>query len=517
MIALHIASTPPFDVPGRGLPERTILSVSSLRQSLGQEVGSVSVELDNTGGRLWRDLTPVPYQADAHLSEEGQIIFAGQVRGLSQRGAVLTVTLEAAGSRSLATNLPLRRTTAWTAYQEDAVIPVGYGELRSRPIRYDAEGYLWVLCDHPVGAVYSVTDADEQAVEFRAETRRDDTDRPVTVIETTRPLTEAPTVHWLGKLHRTTGAPLLRPAEIMGDLLGQVIGYTLPNWSLAQFGRSLANTECGYLLDDDTVTARSVITQFCESIGAVWTQRDERFAVVYPRSDTPVPNGRLQYCTNGEPATTIKDLATAMVLVYDYDHATGQYARSLRAEAPKAISRYGLIEARHEAPWLRRPDAAADLVSRLLQHRARPIWTYTCTASERHYPGDWLILPDDIGPIDGIAMCTQSDPTPGVHGGITTVEAPAGDAPAVQITHQATQERPIPPASASVEAAGDGQVLVTIKADGRRLIGARVSINGGPAQTTDANGQIRVTGSPGTYTLTVDAAGYAPFTLTTTL
>lgn len=53
--------------------------------------------------------------------------------------------------------LPLRLTTVWPDYETEAVIPWIFGRARVTPLRYDVSGRRFVLADHALAGVDSVT------------------------------------------------------------------------------------------------------------------------------------------------------------------------------------------------------------------------------------------------------------------------------------------------------------------------------------------------------------------------
>lgn len=511
-VRLLINAVPPIEIPEAGRIVSRIRSVGEIRQQLSSETASIAITLDNHDGALWQDFSPPPFGAAATLSDDYGEIISGVITSVRQVGADLEIQLESAGSRSFADPIQLRRTTEWAEYVDDAVIPICYGIGRSKPVRYDAAGRLWIVAGHQMTAIDSVTDDDGLALAHEWRIDVDETGQPVCVVELLRPSETTPIVSWRGKPDPDTGELMQTPAAILYDLVRRVIGYPLARSRLNELDNLTGHFRLGGVIDNDNATARAVVSELCESVGAEWSPNCPTFAVLHPFSVTPVSIETLNRIAGLDVSSRAENISTVLTISYDYDNADNISRRSIRAEAPEAVKKLGKKHKALEFRWIKQPRDAEEIARRILGYSARPEWEISGSISQSVLPGQYVTIYDKDSPYSGQAICVASVAKPGYPGCAITAVAPHGTAPTITITHQASAATPVPIATASVEAI-DGASVVTVEVDGRRLSGATVTINGSVQQTTDARGQIRIDGGPGRYELYVEAPGYAPFEL----
>lgn len=287
--------------------------------------------------------------------------------------------------------LPLRRTTDWPSYGEDAVLPVVYGAVTLAPLRYQRDPLRYLLADHAIQGVDAVTLRGEPYSAWVLSQETDPTGHPAALLSVQH---NADPGDWAvtlrGKQHPQSGALLDTPDLILWDVLANLAGLDLPYArldDLRAWGSAVVPSG-GVLSARDSV--QSVLDQLTSGMGLAWSPACPGLALPWPPADPPAqPLHHLddRTCPDLTAEADLADLATVLVLDYAWDWATGTPTASLRAEAPQAIERFGIRERRLSAGWIRQHGAAESYAQRWLGRHANPAWVMTGTAGDR----DWTI------------------------------------------------------------------------------------------------------------------------------
>lgn len=187
----------------------------------------------------------------------------------------------------LTRKLPLRDSTAWGQFASVQTIPRIYGRATVAPVPYDATGRLFVVADHPIQGIATVT-ADGQAVTaYRLYHQADTTGKTIAFLELQTPITIgttelAATVE--GLQHPVTGLLMVNPADVAADLLQWATGQTLDRGRFAVFGSECqrAGVEINGALSDSSQTLRSALDSIINSAGATWSSSATDFAMLWP-------------------------------------------------------------------------------------------------------------------------------------------------------------------------------------------------------------------------------------------
>lgn len=400
-------------------------------------------------------------------------------------------------TRPLSDLLPLRDTSSWPGYDSLKVIPRVYGRARIAPIRYNDAGTVFVLADHPIVGVDSVT-LNGSPVDFRWRNGADMTGHSVAFLElATAPDTSA-------KLAVEVRGLSGNPADILADID--------PRSDLQDFAIDCRNqnlTLSGAL--DAKITLRAAISLVLEQVGAVWSAGLPGFARPFPPAeDGPIFGelGRLDL-TGWSAECGLNNLINRLKVPFDWDYAESKARQSVVLEAPAAIREHGEREAELALPWVRDARQAVATATRYLQWRARPLWTVQFSVGVQYRdiePGGWIMIDHPRLPLVGQYVVTDLDPGYGKGSVSMTALAPAGPVPRVELVRQSMMFEPI--RTDFVMATGADTVSLTITDEkGQKLPGAKVWIDGKGPQTADGEAKIRFTARPGRHVLRIEADG----------
>lgn len=491
------------------------------------ETASVSVDLDNAAGEVsLRFARGQALRAQARLCNAQGVVFSGVVTGVTL-GEAAALTMDAGVRQPFTDPVPLRTSVVWGAYKDIRVLPHAYGRVRLAPVPYDRTGRVFLLADHPVAGVESLTRDDAPSTAYRFFNGVDSTGHAAAFIELAAPLAEgerlAVTLH--GKRHALHGHVLASPAEILFDLIGTVCGIDLPWARFDRFRAETAGMVLGGVIDDPALSMRAAIDKLLMSVGAAWSAAAPEVAMLYPAQVT----GEALLCVDvasagGFAAEASHDgIRTALRIVYDYDHALDKPRRALTVEAPEAVRQYGRVEMEWDAGWLRSPRAAQALGERLLRHLARPRyrlrWQQALSgAADRGWvPGALVTVDHPHSPVGGVHRLLAADLDIDALRVDCAVDAPVGDVPKTVTTSLSTAFEPLLQTGATVEYR-DGQALFTLLDEtGQPIAGASVTLDGAMTRQSDAHGRVSFPAARGRHTVHVEATGYAPMDIEVTL
>lgn len=405
-------------------------------------------------------------------------------------------------TRPLSDKVPLRDTSAWAGYDEIAIIPRVYGRARVKPLRYNESGTLYVVADHAIAGVDSVT-IDGDAVDFRWRNGSDTAGHAVAFLE----LAEAPdsSAELAAEVRGLSG----NPADIIGDLY--------PRADLQDFAIYCRNAalELGGALVE-RMTLRAAIDFVTKQVGAVWSAGLHGFAAPFPPdADGPIWAAFGRTGMAGWSAECgLDSVVTRVSVPFDFDYSAGKARQSVVLEAPAAVREHGTREAELSLPWVRSARQAVATASAWLKWRARPQWTLKFSAGVQHraiQPGGWITADHPLLPMPGAYVVTDIDPGYG-RGAVTiTAEAPAGLEPAIQTVLASSAFDPISTEYA-LEAGGDTVAVTITDESGQPLPGAKVWVDGKGPITADAAAKVRFKATPGKHVLRIEADGRSAVT-----
>jgi hypothetical protein len=396
--------------------------------------------------------------------------------------------------RALTDLVPLRSTVAWGQYKSVRPIPLRYGDCVGELIPYDSTGRVWVWGDGSSSVIREVVLNGAITGGWAWRNGRDNTGRGVTFVEFAAPIEQTATVAaaGTGRLHSRTGAPITNPADVIFDLLANVLGnpatesdVDLFRAEAARLGLSVGGTV------DGTQSTQQVCAEICASVGAVYSPRMPGIAKVFPgESLDSYARGTIDYRSDiGNPESGIDSVYTAAVLNYDFQ--LGQATQSIELEAPDAIPRFGRRVLTIDAMWLTNPRAAYDVAARALAFRSRPQVSLTALGIRGELlPGQTVNITHPRSPIQGIVMVQAADVDFVSRTSDVRVVAALGPVPRITIVRQSAAADPTSPASATVQTIGGERVLYVKDLNGAPLANALVVLDGQYQRQSDAGGRV---------------------------
>ena len=195
---------------------------------------------------------------------------------------------------------------------------------------------------------------------------------------------------------------------------------------------------------------------------------------------------------------------------------TGKPQRYMELSA--SPQRFGGIVVEMTLPWLRTPANAEAVGTRVLARMSGRRYRVTYSTDRIDLrPGNWTQLdehPEWPTPdVDPHLMTLAVDITPQANTTIVEAECILS-APTISVTAHSVAVPPTAGAAIEVTVANGIATFKLVDKDGQALRGARVSFDGSPAKTTDAQGTVNFNANRGTHTLAVEAEGVTPFTVT---
>ncbi len=455
-------------------------------------------------------------QAKAWSAIPGPLIAPTARIGQAIHSSTASIPVAISHPRLLSDPLPLRHTTDLTSYTEDKIIPWVYGRITLTPIALDNKGTEWLLADHAIQSVTAVTVGNQKTSGYQLINSIDDTGHPISTLRLTQPPKDnaAVTVSITGKRNADTGAVIEHPRDIIRDLLTEC------GWSPSQ--DALDN-----LLDEypelslagvytTAIPLREAIDQITHSIDAIWSGSP---LMVRRRDTITPPVATLKSRDMQMPAASCNatDLATILRVSYAQNAATGQPDAALTLHAPGRIEEIGEITADLTLPWLHTAKDALAIASGVLTHKAQANWEITDTIDATTKPnwhcGDPIAINHPWLPA-GNAQIKALDFDPDSARLGITLTMPAGERPAVELRSRSAAIKPdaADPLKITYK---NGMATFTIADDtGAPIAGAAVTLDGQTTRQSDRYGAVQFKTTRGEHTLSVTAAGYAPFEIT---
>ena len=187
----------------------------------------------------------------------------------------------------LSRKIPLRDSTAWGQFASIAVIPRIYGRVILAPVPYDNSGSTFVIADHPVKGIVSITADNIAVTAYRLYHQPDSTGKTVAFLELQTAITIGSTavaVTVEGLQHPVTGELMTNPADVAFDLLQWSVGAGLVSARFAVFASECkrAGVEINGALTDSSQTLRATLDSIMDSAGAAWSSSSPDFAMLLP-------------------------------------------------------------------------------------------------------------------------------------------------------------------------------------------------------------------------------------------
>ncbi len=510
----------PAGLPGLTLP--VLASVSSIQRPLSipgiaaAPTSNMEATLTNADGALamlWGQRPPIRRAVRVRTSQGP--LFDGVLVGL-QAGAELRLSLEAGADRPLSDNVPLRTSAVWGGWRDVKVLPWAWGQVTLEPIQYSDDQRVFFLADHPIAGVDAVARDDVPTSAYQHYNGVDSTGRAVAFLELAMPLAEGErlAVTLRGRIHPKLGKLLQTPAEILHDVLANLARAPVQWPDLDDYRTETAHIVLGGLLADNSISIRAAVDGLLQSCGGAWAAAMPGVAITWPPlPDDAAPALRVDKLTaHGlQASTSATGLYTALRVLYDYDHAAQRYRRAIQLQASDAIKDYGLLELEWPAPWLRTPRHAEQLGQRMLAWLARPRWRVTWQQSFADVAtGAWVDMAHPLSPVQGRHRLISAELDLSSASLTCTIEAPVGDAPAIQTTRLSTAFDPLIQPGITVDVAGSEIIFTARDEQGRPLAGAKITLNGKSTRIADSAGRVSFPVQRGRHTLLIEADGYPP-------
>lgn len=519
----YTLARPGAAAPAQGLLVDRLVAVSALQRPLSipgiaaAPTSSLDAELENTDGyltRLWGTHPPVRRRASVADAATGAPLFDGIVTAV-QAGGAMRLTLEAGLDRPLSDNLPLRTSAVWGGWRDVRVLPWAWGSVTLAPIQYSNDQRMYLLADHPIAGVDEVQRDDVPTLAYDWRNGVDSTGRAVAFLELAQPLAEGErlAVTLRGRMHPNTGVLLQTPAEILYDLLAHLAKASVQWPDLDGYRTETAHLRLGGVLADNTITIRAAVDQLMQSAGGAWAAAMPGIAITWPpAADAAAPALRVDQLSaqDLQAATSAQGIYTIIRVLYDYDYAATRYRRAIQLRAPDAVREFGELELEWPAPWLRSPRHAEQLGQRMLAWLARPRWrvTWQQPATADVATGAWVELAHPLSPLQGRHRLVGADLDLAAASVACAVEAPVGDAPAVETMRLSSAFDPVIQPGVTVDIAGSEIIFTARDEQGRPLAGARITLNGGAQRVADSAGRVSFPVVRGRHVLLIEATGY---------
>lgn len=412
-------------------------------------------------------------------------------------------------------NLPLRTTRMLGDYAVSEVLAHLLGDLtearfrmpRISPTRYHA-------ADHPAEITRAFI-ADQETASFEVAVAPDILGHVCTFVDFPGPIPADAQVSACGRGARDslTGELLTNPGDQM-RYLARLAGR---EDTFQQLREQCAAADIRLAVRVAEIKSyRAWLDDVAMSAGAIWCPG---MSMRYPAA----VSGHVRQLTGkttrlrDQPAATVDDTADILRIGYDRSDATGRPQKHIELTA--SPQRYGGIAMELELPFLRSTAGAVAVGVPILQRLACERYSVPLESSVAAVrPGDWLAIDLAEWPLPGtptvMAIGVTVDPaTRSVEIDAEWMRTP----PEVRVTAHTLALADTTDASVEISAR-NGVVTMTIRdPDGRAVFGARVSLDGGPAQTTNDRGQVSFpytsTGVPTEHELAIEAPGLEDQTL----
>lgn len=410
--------------------------------------------------------------------------------------------------RLLTEPLPMRRAVDLPEYRADAAerwLPWVFGRAHVAAVPLDATGQDWIVADHPVVAVTTVSVNGQPTTGYELIQRLDTTGHPVSIVRLSRPAgTAQVTARVAGRRDEHSGALVESPSSIV-RALAAAAGWQVGGDDYAGLDDDYPCVVLAHVIDTE-ITLREAIGAILHPLGAIWRPG------VAMRAQPGMPQA---HYTAREVETIRASAALARIasrarVRYGLDHATGVLRGALHLSAPDLDH---IRVADISLPTVTQSRDALSIGTWLLADAARAVWDVDLTVGARHaarlLPGDTITLAHPHAPVgDALVTRIQRDRERGLVS--ITCRLPSADSPRVEMIRASTALDAAEPQQGVLYR--DGQATFTVTdPTGNPLAGAQVTLDGAQTSNTNRQGQVSFKTERGPHTLLVSAAGFAPF------
>jgi len=403
--------------------------------------------------------------------------------------------------------LPLRSSTVLGDFEEAFTLARLYGDLSASPTKCNRlSDTEWFLADHAVMGVVGVQIDMQETAGYAVYTDVAD-GRLYTAIRLAAPAPDGAivTATCKGMPDPRTGALIDSAEGVMSDIL-RLSGRA---WRSPRLREQALRIPVAGRLRDATISTRAALNEIARSVGAWWTLDD---AGLYPGTATAF--GTLDKRTSSMQPPVAQLDATARALTVDYgwsefdDGPLGSVRLAARATRYTGTTTL-------DCRWLRQAADAEAVGRRVLGRLAGETVKVTLDVQGvAVHPGEFWNLDHHLQA--GVMFVTARIAQPGQNDSRIEGEVSMPNTAIDLIGY--SSRKPVAQQPGIDVAVSAGRATFTINgADGKPLAGARVSLDGGPAATTTAQGKVTFTATPGRHALAVEAAGFTPFTLQVTV
>jgi hypothetical protein len=415
----------------------------------------------------------------------------------------------------LAENLPLRTTRMLGDYAVDAPLAHRYGDLSAaRFPLLRLSDTVFFAADHPM-EIDRVFIDDTETLAWETGTKSDDSGHTWQIVTAGSPVAAGSNVSATGKGKRNprTGALLENPADIIENVL--LLAGRVEDWSALRAECSAESLRIAGSIST-IKSIRATLDDITQSVAAIWTPGMAR---LYPvlAVNGPVIELTKARAQNLAVTTDLTDTADILRLSYDQDDATNKPQRYIELTANP--QRFGGVVFELTLPWLRSSANAESVGRRLLSRLAGERYDVSLDSTRRDIrPGQWLR-----------PVANPSWPFTGADPVIMVIEAQidqkqdglSGEAivsmPEISVTGHSVALSSITQGGVDVSYKNGIATFRFTDPSGNPIKNARVSFDGGQAKTTDDQGVVSFTASPGQHKLAAEAVGYTPIEADVTL
>ena len=423
--------------------------------------------------------------------------------------------------------IPLRTSESLNAYRVAAALPWWFGDLTHSPqALVQLSDTEFLAADHAM--TITAVQIDGQNVQgYAASSATDSTGATYTVVTLSAPLPTGAQITACGTGERSprTGALIESPADVL-ERIFQRSGYTITD-AIYQ-GLYQLRSQCaaeGLVIAGRVpfaVTLRVKINEIMRSIGGGWCSGNfwlyptlEALATVPANAPERLPGATVSACV----ATADASYDT-LNLKFDDQSYVAEHRQAIKLRARPSLGE-GRATVTLLAPWLRSMRAATLVAQRLLTRASGEAYVLTIDAS----PVEPAVI---IGEV--IALQSPRLPQAGLWP-VTVITAERINAATKLLAELLIAQPNLVFDLISRTIAGDITQLPAVEvafangiakftivdATGKPLTAARCTLDGVTPLRTDNQGVVRFPATPGAHVLSVEAAGYQPFSLPFTL
>jgi len=409
--------------------------------------------------------------------------------------------------------LPLRTTAVWDAYREAQPIQHRYGETAGALLQYSADRRTFVWADHAVAGIDAVLVSGQQVSNWQHRNGTDSTGHAVAFVEFDGPVDEGATLIARGRGKSANGRLMTNPADVVLDVLNTLAGRGVSAARLDDFRAacSVAGIEVGGSIET-TDSVRAILTGLCNSIGAVWSDDARGLCHLWPvdglQSGLDVLPGDVQ----ADATANIDALTNDVTLRYQFE--AGSPRAAVQMDAPDWVLRHGRRAVVIDAPWIASSRVALGVVTRLLQHRARPLWAVSLSGIERDLRiGDVVPVSHDLLPVTADAMVIGREYDLSTRTSAVRVQVPAGSLPSVRLVRQSSALEAAQYEGLTLQVVDGGYQLTLTETDGRPIAGASATLDDQITRISDGAGRVTFPASvmsPGVHVIVILTADGRP-------